>query len=166
MPTRSTASPLIVMAVRASLSMLDAARRQRRRHVVIVVVIAEDSVDAVRRRQRRQRIGGGTDVLSVAPRHVIAAEHDQVGLFVHQQRHGVNHVVVRDPAAAVDVGEQSDLEAGQRRRQADDRQVDPRHPELVPLVQIAVRASYRHAAETCREKRLEDDAPTDRHRLL
>ena len=57
MPTRSSASPLIVRSRPRVLQHLDAVLRQRRRHVVIVVVIAENGEDAVRRGERRERFG-------------------------------------------------------------------------------------------------------------
>ena len=60
---------------------LDAAPRQRRRHVAVVVVVAEDGKDAMRRVQRRQQFGDRLDERAIAERHVVAAEHDQIGLL-------------------------------------------------------------------------------------
>ena len=111
MPTRSSVSPLIVSRVRASFSIWTPSRGERRRHVVVVVVVAEDAEDAVRRRQRRERLGRRADVLAIAPRHVVAAEHDEIRAARPSARDRASDVVVRDPAAAVDVGEQADAQA-------------------------------------------------------
>ena len=63
----------------------EAFRGQRRRHVAIVVVIAEHREHAVRRRQRRERVGRRLHEPPVAPGDVVAAEHDEVGRFRHEQ---------------------------------------------------------------------------------
>ena len=134
MPASSTPSPLIVEMRARVLEDLHAVLRERRRHLVVVVVIAEDREDAVRRRQRRQRVGGRADVLPIAPRHVIAAEDDQIRPFLHQHRHGVRDVLVRDPAAAMDVGEQADPKSAEGRGKARHTDGFPRDPQLMALV--------------------------------
>ena len=92
-------------------------------HVVVVVVVAEDREHAVRRRQAAERFGGGADEPTVAPGDVVAAEHDQVGPRGHRQGHGASDIVGAHPAASVHVGDESDAEAREFRRQSVHRNV-------------------------------------------
>jgi hypothetical protein len=145
---------------------LNTARGQRRRHVVIVVVVAEDAVHAVGRRERCEAFCRPLDVLPVAPGDIVAAEHDEVWSFVHQPRHRLRHVLVRNPEAAMDVGEEADSEAVEGRRKTGHGHVRSRDQELVTLVQVAVRAEPGHGARRGCCECLEDSAPADRHRLI
>ena len=66
---------------------------------------------------------------AIAPGDVVAAEDDEVGLLAPSAlATAARDVLVRDPAAAVDVGEQADAQSGERRRQAGDRQRRARRP--------------------------------------
>ena len=64
-------------------------------------------------------------------------------------------VVVRHPAAAVDVGEQADAHAVERGGQARDADRLPRHHQLMALVEISVRARPGGGADAGRDKPLE-----------
>ena len=86
MPTRSTRLVSDREAGAGVAKHLDAATRERRGHVVIVVVIAEDAEDAERSGQRRERFRGGLDEIAIAPRDVVAAEHDEFRPLGHEQR--------------------------------------------------------------------------------
>ena len=55
------------------------------RHFDIVVVIAEHPEDAVRRAQSREWSRRLADVAAIAERHIVAAEHHQIGRFSLQQ---------------------------------------------------------------------------------
>ena len=75
-------------------------------------------------------------------------------------------VLVRDPEAAVDVGQEADAQAGERRREAGHGDVRPRDRQLMTLVEIAVRAEPGDGAGRGCGKCLEDSATGDRHRLI
>ena len=127
--------------MRASFRTCDAVLRERRRHFVIVVVIAEDGEDTRWvPTAARAPSAAGADVLPVAPRDVVAAEDDQIRPFGHDRRHRVADIVVRHPAAAMDVGQQPDAQAGQRRRKAGDADRLPASPQLMAGVEKTVRA--------------------------
>jgi hypothetical protein len=133
-------------------------RRQRRRHVAVVVVVAEDCDDPVRRRERRERFRRRLDEARVAPRHVVATEHDQIRLFRHQHAHGRRDQLVRDRLAAVDVGQHADAQAAQRLGQPGDRHRGARDLEMVPLVQIPVRRGAGGRTDADADERLQHDA--------
>jgi hypothetical protein len=84
-PAKSIVSPRIVSRVAQD---GEALRRERRRHVPLVIVVAEDGNDTVRGGQRRECLGSGRHVAPIAPRHVVAAQDDQVRLFRHDDPHG------------------------------------------------------------------------------
>ena len=75
---------------------------------MVVIMVAEDREHAVWRRKRRQGLGGTADVLPIAPRHVIAAENNQIRSFRHDQRHSSPNVFMRNPAASMDICEKTD----------------------------------------------------------
>src|SRR3990172_12180450 len=81
---------------------LDAHPCELRGHVVIVVVVAENSEYPVPRLDARQAFGRWANELTVAPRHVIATEDDEIRPLVHERRDGLGDIVMRDPAASVD----------------------------------------------------------------
>ena len=83
-------------------------------------MVAQDAEHAVRRAERRERVGRRADVAVIlrAPADVVAAQHDEIGTFGHQRRDGPRDVLVRDPDASMDVGEETDPKPRERRRQA------------------------------------------------
>jgi hypothetical protein len=100
---------------------------------VVVVMIAENAENALRRGERCQRRSRRFDVASVlrSPADVVAAEHDEVRTFGHHGRDGPRHVVVRDPDASVNVGEETDAQAGERGGKARNRERRPGHAQLM-----------------------------------
>src|SRR5439155_27103412 len=76
----------------------------------------------------------------------------------------MDDIFVRDPAAAVDIGDQPDPQARERCREIDHGHRDARDLELVSFVRVAVRAGPRDGSDAGREERFQDGAPTDRHR--
>ena len=53
------------------------------------------------------------DVTAILQRHVVAAEHDEVGPLAHQRGDGVRDVFVRDPETAMHVGDETDPQSGE-----------------------------------------------------
>ena len=108
---------------------LDPARGHRRRHVPIVVMVAEHAEHAVRRRQRAHRVGRRFDEVAVAlggvvsaPGDVVAAEHDEIRPFGHEQAGGRDDQLVRHDRAAVQIGHETDPEPGEGVGQPSDAQ--------------------------------------------
>ena len=66
------------------------------------------------------------DVLAIAPRDVVAAEHDEVGMLVAKLSSGAMHIVGRHPPAAVNIGEKADAKSVERRWQPCDVKVGAR----------------------------------------
>ena len=135
----SSISPRIVSRVRASRSTDEAFRAQRRRHVAVVVVVAQHREHAVRRRQRRKRLGGRPDEPAIPPGDVVAAEDHQVGRFGHDQAHRAIDHLVRNRLAAMQIGQESDAQSGERVRQARDGQRLARQLDVIALVEVPVR---------------------------
>ena len=93
-------------------------RRQRRRHIAVVVVVPEDGVDAGRSGQRGERIRAWRGVTSIAPRDVVASQHDYIRPFLHHHRSRTPNILKRDHVAVMEIGDETDAEAFERRRQA------------------------------------------------
>jgi hypothetical protein len=140
---------------------LDAVSRQRCADVVVVVVVAEDAEDTVGGREGGERLSGRHDVLTIAPGHVVAAEHDEIRPFVHQGRDRARDVVVRHEAAAMHVGDQANAQSRQRRRQAVHRDILSRDFERMPAVDVAVRSSSSNSGHASAKEALQHRSPTD-----
>ena len=76
---------------------------------------AESAAERFRRRPHVSTIAAPVSI--AAPRDVVSSEHDQVGLLVHQHADGVRDILVRHPAAVMDVGDEADAQSGQVRRE-------------------------------------------------
>ena len=106
----------------------------------------------------------GADELTVAPRDVVAAEHDQVGPRAHRQGHGASDIVRAHPAASVHIGDESDAQAREFRRQSVHRNVHVRQLERFASVQESVRSDTSDRADARRGDRLQRRAAGDGHR--
>ena len=96
---------------------LDAPRRERGRHHALVVMVAENGENAVGRGERRERVGDVVDVGPILPRHVITAEHDEVGLLQAHEPDRAIDVLARHREAPVQVGHQANAQTRQCVRQ-------------------------------------------------
>lgn len=90
---------------------LDAVPLEGGGHFAIVVVVAQHGEYAVRRTQFAECFGGRADVASIAPSDVVPTEHDQVGLFSDEGVGRLAHIVMRDPLASMNIGQQADSES-------------------------------------------------------
>ena len=108
-------------------------------------MVAEDGEDAVRRRSGASSSGDRADDVAIAARHVVAAEHDQIWLRRTGQVHRARDIVGCAPAAVMDVGEQRDAQAVERRRQSGDRQRRFGDAEAMAFVGDAVARRRRSA---------------------
>ena len=97
-------------------------------------MIAEDAEHTVGGGERLEGFRGRLHVVAVSPRDVVAAEDDEIGPLVHQAGGRTGDVFVRDPVAAVNVGDEPDAQSGQRGRQAEDGHGLARDLERVALV--------------------------------
>ena len=158
---------------------LDATSRESSRHVVIVVVVSQNAEDPLRSGQRRQRVGGGLHEFSISPRDIVAAENDELRPLGHQHADGRRDVVVRNPPAAMDVGQKTDAQTVQGGGQAMNGNGDSRDLEFVATVEESVRSGAGDSSRACGGYRSQRgaarhrsaltnvlDFPTRRHRLV
>jgi tyrosyl-tRNA synthetase len=141
----------------------DPAARKSGRHIVVVVVIAEDCEDSLRCRKSAQRLCGSAHKPSVAPGHIIAAEHDQIRLGLHQALYRDVHVFSGYPAAPVNVRKEADAQARQGGRKPGDQRVDFGHPQCMTFVEVAVAAAADDGSSARRDERLEQRAAGHDH---
>ena len=87
-------------------------------------------------------------------------------MFVVQPRRGPMDLVRRVPAAAVDVGDESDPQAGERWREAGHRNLGAFDDQLMTLVEISIRARASDRADSSGRERFQHGAPGDCHRLI
>ena len=143
-----------------------AVRRQRRRHITVIVVISEDRVYPVRRSQARERLRARPDVAPVAPRHVVAAQHDHIGPLRHHQRDRVRDVSCGHHLTVMKVGNQSDTQPAERRRKPGDRNRRVDDLNLMTGVRKAVGAAANSRAYTACYQRVERRAPAHQHGIM
>ncbi len=90
---------------------LIAVRDERRRHVPVIVVIAKDGKDAKRCHQSGECFRARLDIVPIAPRHIVATEHDQIRPLRLHQRDRAHHVARRDHFTVVEIGNESNAKA-------------------------------------------------------
>ena len=99
---------------------------------------------------RASASAAGLHVAVIAPRDVVAAEHDEIGPLRHQHVDGGRHQLVRHRLAAMEVGQHAEAQPAQRLRQPGDRKGRPRQLEMMAFVQ---RIRARRRRWPCRARR-------------
>jgi hypothetical protein len=158
--------PLAVeLDLRASvLQHRDSARFECRRHLAIVIVIAKNGERAeTRRGEWRKKLGDRVHEATLGLRHVVAAQHDQVGFRSKNYLDRPRHVVGGHAVAVMNVGKKSDPKTIERGRQPGDRQVLLDLLQMVSRVQRSIRGDSGGETNTRCGKRLQRGAPRDAH---
>src|SRR5687767_4651636 len=147
----------------------DAGKRQGRRHRLVIVVVAEDCEDAVWRVERRERFRGLPDPPSIdpaSPRHVVAAEHDDVGPLGHQQVDRRSSELRTDGVAAVKIRDKADAEAVEFWGQTTDANAGAGETDAMACVDVTVVGGADDSSDGSRSGASEQVAPRERGRLL
>ena len=129
-------------------------------------MVAENREDAVRRGEWREQLRDGTNVVAVAPRDVVAAKHDEIRARRADEINCRADVIGGHHRAVVNVGDESDAQAVECRRESRDGKRHLGGADMMALVGDAVRAGSGDGADRRRDHALERCAPGEEHTRL
>ena len=128
-------------------------------------MVAEHGKDAEAGGQPGERLGRRLHEPVIAVGHVVAADDDEVGLVGHDEVDRPGDHLVGDGRAAMQIGEEPDAKAGERRGPAGDVERLLGQLDVVALVKEPVGRGARHRAQCDRSQPLQQRAPRQPGRL-